>query len=181
MSPADMNEKYEMMARQDRNASLVDVTVNGISIADLPVIPQPGQAQGTIGIALGYGREKAGSLSVKTGVIGKNIYPWVSVLNGTMAYSALSASVSAEKGTTEIAGTQIHHTLMGRNIVKETVLEDYKKDAMSGNHPEMLVTHSGKVNPKDIDLWDEHDKLGHRWGMTIDLNSCIGCGACVVG
>jgi molybdopterin-containing oxidoreductase family iron-sulfur binding subunit len=44
----------------------------------------------------------------------------------------------------------------------------------------MLVTHSGVKNSATIDLWDEHEKLGHRWGMTIDLNSCIGCGSCVV-
>jgi molybdopterin-containing oxidoreductase family iron-sulfur binding subunit len=180
MSPADMKGKYEMMERQDRNASLVNVSVNGMTIENIPVIPQPGQAAGTIGLAIGYGREKAGSLSSKTGVVGKNAYPYVQIVNGTMAYSALNVSVSEQTGTTEIAGTQIHHTLMGRNIVKETVLEDYKKDPMAGNHPEMLVTHSGPVNPKDVDLWDEHDKLGHRWGMTIDLNSCIGCNACVV-
>jgi molybdopterin-containing oxidoreductase family iron-sulfur binding subunit len=180
MSPADMEGKYEMMARQDREASLVNITVNGMTI-ELPVIPQPGQAQGTIGIALGYGRDKAGSLSVKTGVVGKNVYPYVQVSNGTMSYDVMNVTVSEQVGTTEIAGTQIHHTLMGRDIVKETVLSEYQKNAKAGNHTEMLVTHSGKVPAKDIDLWDEHDKLGHRWGMTIDLNSCIGCGACVVG
>jgi MoCo/4Fe-4S cofactor protein with predicted Tat translocation signal len=181
MAPSDMEGKYNMMARQDRTASVVTVTVNGITVT-LPVVPQPGQARGTIGIAVGYGRDKAGKLSAQTGsVVGQNVYPFVQVANGTMAYNALDAKIESANETTEIAGTQIHHTLMGREIVKETILEEYVKDPQSGNHPEMMHTHSGKKNPATIDLWNEHEKLGHRWGMTIDLNSCIGCGACVVG
>ena len=101
-------------------------------------------------------------------------------MDGTMMYAALDAKVESANETTEIAGTQVHHTLMGREIVKETVLEEYKKDPTAGNHPEVMHTNSGDVNPKDVDLWNEFEKVGHRWGMTIDLNSCIGCGACVV-
>ena len=140
MAPAQMaKEGYLMMERQDREASVVTVTVNGKTIK-LPVVPQPGQAEGTVGIALGYGREKAGSLSEKTGVIGQNAFPFVQVVNGTMMYGALEVSVANANETTEIAGTQIHHTLMGREIVKETNLESYKKNPKSGNHDEMLVT-----------------------------------------
>jgi molybdopterin-containing oxidoreductase family iron-sulfur binding subunit len=180
MAPAQMaKEGYLMMERQDREASVVTVTVNGTTIK-LPVVPQPGQAEGTVGIALGYGREKAGSLSEKTGVIGQNAFPFVQVVNGTMMYGALEVSVANANETTEIAGTQIHHTLMGREIVKETNLENYKKNPKSGNHDEMLVTHSGVKKASTIDLWDEFDRPGHSWGMTIDLNSCIGCGSCVV-
>lgn len=180
MAPAQMaKEGYLMMERQDREASLATVTVNGTTIK-LPVVPQPGQAEGTIGIAVGYGREKAGSLSEKTGVIGQNAYPFVQVVDGTMMYGALNVSVANANETTEIAGTQIHHTLMGREIVKETNLENYKKNPKSGNHDEMLVTHSGVKKAATIDLWDSFDRPGHSWGMTIDLNSCIGCGSCVV-
>lgn len=180
MSPIDMKEqKLNLMERQDREASLVKVTVNGITV-ELPAVPQPGQAQGTIGIALGYGREKAGKLSEHTKtVIGKNVYPFVQFTNGTQNYTTI-ATLEDSHQTTEIAGTQVHHTLMGREIVRETNLENYKKDNRHGSYPEELVTHSGKKVASTIDLWDEHAKLGHRWGMTIDLNSCFGCGACVV-
>lgn len=181
MSPLDMEGKYELMQRQDREASLVNVTVDGVTIP-LPVVPQPGQARGTIGIAVGYGRAKAGNLSMRTGnVIGQNVYPFVQISNGTMMYAALDAKVEGTGEITELAGTQIHHTLMGRDIVKETVLSEYQKNPKSGNHDHMLVTHSGTVKMADVDLWDSFDRPGHKWGMTIDLNSCIGCGACVVG
>lgn len=181
MSPTDMKKQnFLLMERQDREVTLVTISANGTSIT-LPVVPQPGQALGTIGIAVGYGRDKAGSLSAKTGsVVGKNAYPFVQMANGTMQYSALDVKIENTNATTQIAGTQIHHTMMGREIVKETVLEEYIKDPQSGNHPEMMHTHAGPKNPTTIDLWDEHEKLGHRWGMTIDLNSCIGCGSCVV-
>ena len=69
---------------------------------------------------------------------------------------------------------------MAREIVKETTLEKYLKDPKSGNKDEMLITHAGPKKAATIDLWDEHEKLGHKWGMTIDLNSCIGCGSCVI-
>jgi MoCo/4Fe-4S cofactor protein with predicted Tat translocation signal len=180
MSPLDMEGKYELMQRQDRDASVVNVTVNGTTIK-LPVVPQPGQARGTIGIAVGYGRERAGDLSMKTGtVIGQNAYPFVQLMNGMMMYGALDAKVESANETTELAGTQVHHTLMGREIVKETVLSEYQKNPKAGNNDEMLVTHSGKVKMAEVDLWDSFDRPGHKWGMTIDLNSCIGCGACVV-
>lgn len=180
MSPADMEGKYDMMERQDRTASVVNVTVNGATVK-LPVVPQPGQARGTVGIAVGYGRDKAGKLSeqVKT-VIGQNVFPFAQIVNETVSYAVLDAKVESAGETTQIAGTQIHHTLMGREIVKETILSEYQKNPKAGNNDEMLMTHSGPVKAADVDLWDEHEKLGHKWGMTIDLNSCFGCGACVV-
>jgi molybdopterin-containing oxidoreductase family iron-sulfur binding subunit len=180
MSPLDMEGKYDLMERQDRDASVVNVTVNGTTIK-LPVVPQPGQARGTIGIAVGYGREKAGVLSLRTGtVIGQNAFPFIQLMNGTMMYGALDARVESANETVAMAGTQVHHTLMGREIVKETVLSEYLKDPKAGNEDEMLVTHSGKVKMAEVDLWDSFDRPGHKWGMTIDLNSCIGCGSCVV-
>ena len=181
MSPVEMKQRgYKLMERQDREASLVSITVNGTSI-ELPVIPQPGQALGTIGIAVGYGREKAGKLSLQTGtIIGKNAFPFISMLDGTFNYSAFDVKIENTNKTTEIAGTQVHHTLMAREIVKETTLEKYLKDPKSGNKDEMLITHAGPKKAATIDLWDEHEKLGHKWGMTIDLNSCIGCGSCVI-
>jgi len=181
MSPIEMKQKgYNLMERQDREASLVNVTVGGITI-ELPIVPQPGQAPGTVGIAVGYGRDKAGKLSTQTGsVIGKNVFPFVQLVNGTLIYAALDVKIENANKTTKIAGTQVHHTLMGREIVKETNLENYKKDPKSGNIDEMIVTNSGIKKASTINLWDEFEQPGLRWGMTIDLNSCIGCGSCVV-
>ncbi len=180
MSPADMKVKgYKMQERQDREASIVNVTLGNTTIP-LPVYPQPGQMRGTIGIALGYGRTKAGALSDKTGVVGQNAYPFVQIVNGALCYTAGDVTLSGEIGTTELAATQVHHTIMGRNLVRETTLEEYKKDAKAGNEEELLTTSAGKKDAQDETLWDNHERPGHWWGMSIDLNSCIGCGSCVV-
>ena len=75
--------------------------------------------------------------------------------------------------------------MMGRAIVKESTLEEYIKDPKAGNEEEKFHSYKGKVSAKELDLWATKDNPGfdrpiNAWGMSIDLNSCIGCGACVV-
>ena len=181
MAPAQMDEAkwgFSRLVRGNDEANIVEVTANGQTIK-LPVIPQPGQAYGTIGIALGYGRTKAGKAGDN---VGKNAFPFVSFSNGTFNYDVFDVQISPAAGEVHpIAATQTHHTMMGRNIVKETSLEEYKKDPKAGNPDLLLASHEGKKRPDFLNLWEEHpvEEVGHRWGMSIDLNSCIGCGSCV--
>ena len=177
MSPLDMKDKYNLLERQDRMGSVVNLTVNGIALGKVPVYPQPGQAKGTIGLAVGYGRTKAGRVANNVGV---NAFPAVAWTNGSMQYYATNVQIEKTDETHEFAATQVHHTMMGRRIVQETTLAEYVQDPKSGNETVLIQTHEGKKPPAEVNLWDAHEKLGHRWGMTIDLNSCIGCGACVI-
>lgn len=179
MSPKQMAELgLSRLERGDDNADVVEVTVNGVSIK-APAFPQPGQKYGTVGLALGYGRTAAGKTADG---IGANAYQFVSVVDGNATYAAYDVTVKGTGEKYEIAATQTHHTLMGREaIVKETTLTEYLKDPKSGN-PELKLqtTNHGKQPVKNINLWRDHDlKLGHLWGLSIDLNSCIGCGSCV--
>ncbi|MEY3678384.1 MAG: hypothetical protein RI924_525 [Bacteroidota bacterium] len=147
---------------------LVEIKSVNYSVT-LPVLMQPGQAQGTVSIALGYGRSKAGKAGNE---VGKNVYPFVSLVNGTFQTIA-SATISKVGGTYELAQTQTHHSFEGRNIIRETTLKDYLKDpyAGSGNHGSKHKTY---------DLWNDYAKPGQNWVMAIDLNACTGCGACIV-
>jgi MoCo/4Fe-4S cofactor protein with predicted Tat translocation signal len=180
MNPADVKaEGYNEMLRQDRYGSYAKVTVNGVSLT-LPVFSLPGQAIGTIGIALGYGRNVPG-FKVANG-IGQNAFPLLSFMNGNIMNVA-TASVTKEAGEHLFAGTQIQHTIMGREdqILRETKLDIYKeKDKLAYNPPVVLPTHEGDQPINDVDLWDAHPRPGHKWALNIDLNSCIGCGACVI-
>ncbi|HEV7231579.1 MAG TPA: TAT-variant-translocated molybdopterin oxidoreductase [Bacteroidia bacterium] len=179
MNPEDMKGKYNVLERFDQLEDEPDtaaVTVDGFTLQDLPVFPQPGQAMGTIGIALGYGRTNSGKAAQEVGV---NVYKTVQWTNNSMQYTA-NATVAKGKGTHPIACTQTHHTMMGRDIVKETSLMAWMNDAGAGNEHETII-HKGKAtDPTEVNLWDSFDRPGHKWGLAIDLNSCIGCGACVV-
>jgi len=135
----------------------------------LPVLIQPGQATGTISIAVGYGRAKAGKAGND---VGKNAYPFVRFVNGSLQFNN-SVKISKASGTYELAQTQTHQTIEGRNIIRETTFANYKKDPAHG---------SGNTGHKHktYDLWNKYEQPGHSWVMAIDLNACTGCGSCIV-
>ena len=182
MNPADVASLgLNEMKRQDIIGSVVDLTVNGVTVK-VPVYPQPGQTAGTIGLALGYGRT-AESLKVAFGV-GVNAYPFVSVSNDTLQNVSLSATVAKTNEEHKFAATQIHHTIMGREeyLLREVSLKEYKeKDKEVWNPIAALPMHGGGKKPvEEVDLYAATERLGHKWGLTIDMTSCIGCAACVV-
>jgi MoCo/4Fe-4S cofactor protein with predicted Tat translocation signal len=157
---------------------LLKIDVNGKSI-ELPALIQPGQADNTVAIAIGYGRQKAGKCADN---VGQNAYPLISLVGGTLAYSAPTATVSKAGGRHEIAQTQTHETVMGRRaVLQEGILARYQKNPKEGRYQPKVQTSEGAVTPTDITLWNGYGKPNHSWGMVIDLNSCIGCGACVIG
>lgn len=148
---------------------LVEVKgANGYSVV-LPALLQPGQARGTVSIAVGYGRTKTGKAGND---VGKNAYPFASLVNGTLQFAS-AATISKAGGKYELAQTQTHHSYEGRNVIRETSFKEYSKDAFagSGNHG---------AKHKTYDLWNKYEQPGHNWVMAIDLNACTGCGACVV-
>jgi len=141
---------------------------NGYSI-DLPVLIQPGQAQGTASIALGYGRTKVGKAGND---VGKNAFPFVSFVNGTMQY-ATNVTITPTGGYYELAQTQTHHSFEGRNVIREATFKEYLKNPAAG-------TGKSEEGHKNYDLWDKYEQPGNSWVMAIDLNACTGCGSCIV-
>ena len=168
----------------------VEVSVNGKTVK-LPFIVQPGQANDTVAIAIGYGRTKAGKSANNVGI---NVYPFASVINGNIAFSNTGDVVVKATGeTAKIARTQTHNTVMARqSVVQETVLSAYKKNVEAGRFKPSVLTSEGKkeisaengnkeqINTTGISLWNGHKYNNHAWGMVIDLNTCTGCAACVV-
>lgn len=182
MSPIDVKAMgLNEMLRQDIIGSIVELTVNGTKV-NVPVYPQPGQAPGTIGLALGYGRN-AESFKVANGV-GVNAFQFLTLTNDTIQPVVSNVTINKTSETHKFAATQIQHTIMGREeyLLRETSLNEYKsKDKEYYNPAAMLPVHGGgKKHVNEIDLWNEHERLNHKWGLTIDMSSCIGCSACVV-
>ncbi len=156
---------------------VVKVTMQNGTAIELPVLIQPGQAQGTVAIAIGYGRNLE-AMPVAKGV-GANAYPIATVVNNNVI---LSGGVKIEKtgATSEIAQMQTHHTIMDRNVVQENTLANYKANPKDVTEYIRIATHEGPAKPSTISLWDDYEYKNHHWGMVIDLNSCIGCGACTI-
>ncbi len=149
---------------------------NGKSF-ELPALIQPGQAQGTVSISMGYGRNLESMPLVKGA--GANAFPLATVTNNSIIYSG-KVELEKTNATMEIAQLQTHHTIMDRNVVQENTLANYIKNPKEVTEYVRLATHEGPAKPSTISLWDDYEYKNHHWGMVIDLNSCIGCGACTV-
>ncbi|NGY36297.1 TAT-variant-translocated molybdopterin oxidoreductase [Flavobacterium sp. XN-5] len=179
VSSADAREltmSNEIVANGGLNGSYATITTaDGLKLENVPVIVQPGQAVGTIGLALGYGRKAALKEEMQVGV---NAYSLYKGFNNVQ-------SVTLEKagGDHEFACVQGQKTLMGRgDIIKETSLEIFNtKDAKLWNPVPMVSLDHKEVEATTVDLWDSFDRsVGHHFNLSIDLNACTGCGACVI-
>jgi MoCo/4Fe-4S cofactor protein with predicted Tat translocation signal len=146
----------------------------GNSSIDLPVFIQPGMQNDTMAVALGYGRTKAGRAG---DYVGKNAFPFITTDGNTFLYRANNISVSPKGATFDLAMTQMHYTIEGRPIVREATLGEYRKNPAAGNED----TKEFKESHYTETLYTPYQYPGNKWAMTIDLNSCIGCGACVMG
>ena len=158
------------------NGSYAIITVGDKSIV-APVLIQPGQAKGTVGMAFGYGERRGLKDEMQVGV---NAYPFYNDFNAVQ-----EVTITPAEGYHEFACVQLHNTLMGRgDIVKETTLDIINTNdkeywnpipKVSKNHIEFEVT------SPEVDMWQAFDRsVGHHFNMSIDLNACTGCGACVI-
>lgn len=185
----------------DPKKRVVKVTV-GNKTVELPVVVIPGMHNDVIAIAVGYGRSpKVGKASAN---VGKNAYPLVTYQNGVFQY-ANAATIEKTSNKYPVAITQTHHSYEARPIIREYTLEEFAKDPMTlvntrrkelqhyvgkpWEHHEFVPLktseeYDARQFEKDYEregtLYPVYEKQGIHWGMSIDLNACTGCGACVV-
>ena len=160
------------------NGQYATVTVNGVSVKDVPVLIQPGQAKGSIGLALGYGRQQNLKEAM---VVGVNAYPLYQNAN----HIQTNVTIEHTGGDHKFACTQVQKTIAGRHdILKQATLAQVTSSAdplHTWNKPAMVSLNHKEVSANSVDLWDQHDRsLGHHFNLSIDLTACTGCGACVV-
>ncbi len=134
---------------------------------DVPVFVLPGQADGSVALALGYGRTAAGRVGDGVGV---DAY--------LLRHSAApdfdgGLSLTKIKGAHELSQTQEHWSMEGRDLIREATLAAYREDpGFAGEKHDPEKSHQ---------LFPSHDYTqGPQWGLAIDLGSCIGCNACAV-
>ena len=170
-------EKFDLTNRTVDNGALngdmVNITANGVTLSNVPVYIQPGQAPGSVAIAVGYGRTDL-KKDMKVGV---NAYP---LSEGAFQ----SVSIEKIEGEHKFACVQLHHTIMGREeeITKETTLADFvSKPKEDWNHAPVFSLDHQEVTQDKVDLWEKFDdSLGTKFNLSIDLATCTGCAACVV-
>ncbi len=169
---------------------VIRVDYSGRSL-ELPVCILPGMADGLVALTVGYGRSHAGRIG--SGV-GFNAF----TLRSSKAPGFDSgAKLTKLARTYSLSATQNHGSMEGRPIVRESTLTELRSE-LASRPPAAESTHAGESprapkeggvpgalgvfedDPHHFSLWKEHayDK-GQQWGMTIDLNSCIGCNACM--
>ncbi len=127
----------------------------------------PGQAGDTVTLHLGYGRTRAGRVG---NAIGFNTY---AIRTSDAPWSDHGVSINRTGDRYGLATTQNQQTMEGRAIVRSAPLEEFKAK------PD-FAHHMAEAPKKSMTLYPEYQYTGYAWGMTIDLNTCTGCNACVV-
>jgi MoCo/4Fe-4S cofactor protein with predicted Tat translocation signal len=153
-------------------ASLVKVVLDGREVVGAAWL-QPGMADNTAGLALGYGRHYRGRVGSGVG------YDAYRLRTSAALHCASGAKLTPTGKLHPVATAQHHWSMEGRPAVREANLEQYL------DHPgfaqEMRLEPPPIVAPLYPNPLDQTKKHGlHQWGMTIDLNSCVGCSACVL-
>ncbi len=147
-------------------SDVVQLTVNGMA-QEIPVHIQPGVHPQVLTVAVGWGREKVGRVGNKIGV---NAFKFAKIESGKATFSALPVEIRKTSKKVPLASVQGHNYINGRPIIYEASLEEYQKNPTAGRAGEEKLT----------SMWPSYSYEGYRWGMAIDLNSCIGCNACML-
>ncbi len=163
ISPADA-QKMKVAMGQD--AAVVKLSYRGREV-EAPLWPQPGQPDGMLTVFFGYGRTNAGRTGSDKGF---NAYQLR--FSDSLSFGS-RAKLSATGATYKLASMQGYQVMEGRNIVRSAPLGTYKKN------PDFA--HENNFAPPRADtLYPNYQYNEYAWGMEIDLNSCVGCMACVV-
>jgi MoCo/4Fe-4S cofactor protein with predicted Tat translocation signal len=130
-----------------------------------------GHPNDCVTVHLGYGRTRGGRIAAGAGFNANAIRT-----SDTLSFGA-GVEIARTGETFSLACTQYHHLMEGRGLVRAATREEYLRDPKS--------VHEGPgmepPPPKTLTMYPEVKYDGYKWGMAIDVNSCIGCNACVVG
>ncbi len=165
---------------------VVKVTVNGKGSVSLPILIVPGVHPNVVGIAVGYGRTpKLGKVAEG---VGQNVFQFASFNNTNISYEVADVTVEKTNDTGDIAQIQTHNiytTITGgrSDVMKELTLAHFQKEPeeiLDDRKREEQPFGGDSTYEKQGTIYPYYDKPGIHWGLSVDLNSCIGCGACVV-
>src|SRR5579872_6985407 len=154
-----------------KTEDVAELELNGKKVTG-PVWIQAGHPDNSVTVTLGYGRKRAGRVGTAQGfdayALRTTAAPWI----------ASGVTIRKTGDTYKLASTQGYQSMDTpdgghRPQVRETTLEEYRKEPDFAKEEEV---------PKDLTLYKPYpyDKEDYAWGMTIDLNSCVGCNNCML-
>jgi Fe-S-cluster-containing dehydrogenase component len=142
---------------------------------EAPVWIQPGQPDDAITLHLGGGRRRGGRVLANIGV---DIAPLRSTKN---LWFSPDAHIEKLLRTHQLACTQNHQVMDGRDIVRERPIADLPAPDAPPTSPDLYSSKRDKDGSTvHLSLYDEVKYEGYKWGMVIDLSACIGCNACAI-
>ena len=146
---------------------IVELKYQGRTVTG-PVWIMPGHAEGAATIHLGFGRTHAGQVGND---VGFNAYL---LRTSTEPNSGFGLEMRKVGSGHNFATTQHTQTMEGTAPVRAATLDEYKKK------PQFVeLTEQDKPLPNYLTLYPDYRYQGYKWGMTVDLNACVGCSACV--
>ncbi len=141
-------------------------TADGLSL-EIPVWIQPGHADHSLTLPLGNGLSELGRIAEGAGF---NVFPFRSSRHPWIVPNVNLMTMGSQYTLTNV---QEHGSMEGRALALENTLDGYRHEPEFAKHAEHV--------PDLQSLWVEHEYTsGNQWGMVVDLNACIGCGACTV-
>jgi MoCo/4Fe-4S cofactor protein with predicted Tat translocation signal len=156
------------------NYDLVEVEIDGRKVTG-PAWIQPGMADRTLGLAVGYGRTVTGRVGAGAGYNAYRLRSTRALHAAANAQARKVGSLASEKY--RIGSTQDHGAMEGRPIVREANLAQYRQAPDFAQKRMGLEAHAPNAGP----IYAHPSLTGlHQWGMVVDLNSCVGCSACVL-
>ena len=175
-------DKYEVYPEKP----VVKITAGNATI-ELPILIIPGTHPNTVGIAVGYGR--TAKIGKAAAGYGQNAYPLAQLANGAVLFEQYDIKIEKTGKTSKVAQIQVHDrydSVIGgkrTEVLKVLNLPEFQEDPKEilRDREEELAPFGGVDNfEKEGTIYPYYDKPGIHWAMSVDMNACNGCGACVV-
>ena len=178
---------------QRKSTPMLRIEADG-RVLSVPAFVLPGQPQGVIGLTLGYGRTRAGNVGgLGADTVGHDVYPFRTAGAIDVVYGArVTPEVSG--ATYQLVTTEGHQRLQWDDDAAQVALDErlghrnrnglvIREATLAAYLADPNIAHkTGHHGPLSLQLFEPpmHFVEDHAWGMAIDMNSCIGCNACVV-
>lgn len=176
---------YEVHPKKD----VLKLTLGDKSV-ELPALIIPGMQEDTVAVAVGYGRQSQNPEDTAKNIgravvnVGKNVFGFAAFADGTIRWNPGTVTLEKTGKKYDVAQNQTHNSYEGRlEVIREVsldVLKERPNTVLDKRAAELAHWGGLEGFREDGSPYPLHDRPGIHWGMSIDLNSCFGCGACVV-